>query len=115
MNKTEQAKNNDRLKGLIVFILGVALAFWQIISPILAARNGVTTVTVYDLGIGAGVVLPIVGTLMLFGGRKVNELLIVKEDKLTIVQVVLFLFVGIATLVGFIAVRTYIEDLGYEF
>src|SRR5688572_14685507 len=59
---------NQRLRGLIIFALGLWLAKWQIWDPLHAAELGLEEVTIYKAALAGAVALPPLGLFFLLFG-----------------------------------------------
>ncbi|HEY6093836.1 MAG TPA: hypothetical protein VIU93_02675 [Gallionellaceae bacterium] len=62
-----------RLRGLILLIIGLGMAKWQIYDPLHAKENGVTEVTISSTMMALGIILPILGLAIMVAGNSIEK------------------------------------------
>ena len=62
-----------RLRGLLILVVGLLVARWQIWEPLHAAQLGMQSVTVWSWGVFAAVALPWLGLAYLIFGSRVDR------------------------------------------
>ncbi len=64
-----------RSRGLLVLIIGLALAKWQIYDPLHAREQGLERVTISSLLIGLAILLSVFGAAMLILGDRFEKII----------------------------------------
>ena len=62
-----------RLRGLILLIIGLGMAKWQIYDPLHAKENGVTEVTISSTMMALAIILPILGLAIMVAGNSIEK------------------------------------------
>jgi len=68
------AKLGTRSRGLLMLIIGLGLAKWQVYDPLHAREQGIEQVTVYSLLVGLAVLLPVLGAASLVMGDRLERI-----------------------------------------
>ena len=68
------AKLGVRSRGLLMLIMGLGLAKWQVYDPLHAREQGLEQVTVYSLLVGLAVLLPVLGAACLVMGDRFERI-----------------------------------------
>ena len=69
------AKLGTRSRGLLMLIIGLGLAKWQVYDPLHAREQGLEQVTVYSLLVGLAVLLSVLGAASLVMGDRLERIL----------------------------------------
>ncbi len=62
-----------RLRGLVVLLIGLGFAKWQIYDPLHARENGVTEVTISSTMMAVGIILSVMGLAIVVAGNGVER------------------------------------------
>ncbi len=62
-----------RLRGLVLLIVGLGMAKWQIYDPLHAKENGVTEVTINSTMMALGILLPVLGLAIVVAGNGIEK------------------------------------------
>lgn len=58
-----------RLRGLVLLLVGLGMAKWQIYDPLHAKENGVTEVTISSTMMALAIMLPVLGLAIMLAGN----------------------------------------------
>jgi hypothetical protein len=67
-------KINTRTRGLLMLIIGLGLAKWQIYDPLHALEQGIERITVYSVLVGLAVLLSVFGSATLVIGDRLEKI-----------------------------------------
>ncbi len=62
-----------RLRGLVLLIIGLGMAKWQIYDPLHAKENGVTEVTISSTMLALAIMLPVLGLAIMLAGNGIEK------------------------------------------
>ena len=68
------AKLGPRGRGLLMLIIGLGLAKWQVYDPLHAREQGLEQVTVYSSLVGLAVLLSVLGAASLLVGNRLDRI-----------------------------------------
>ena len=68
------AKLGTHSRGLLMLIIGLGLAKWQVYDPLHAREQGLEQVTVYSLLVGLAVLLSVLGAASLVMGDRLERI-----------------------------------------
>jgi len=102
-----------RIMGIIVIVVGLLLAKWQIYDPLHGTEQHRQQVWLFSELIGAAVYLPAYGLLLLVFGRRPNKWFTFDPQNLSLKNVLSLLAFGAVGLAAIFFVISSLEGQGY--
>lgn len=106
-----------RLRGLVLMIIGLGFAKWQIYDPLHARENGVTEVTISSTMMAVAIILTVLGFAIVLAGNGIErfiETMRADPKRLSVKNVVFLLTMALLGGGAMIWVEMALEAQGYR-
>jgi hypothetical protein len=106
---------HPRIMGALMSVLGSVLIYLCLIGPILDAESGAESVSLSMGGSFLGLASLLMGLLYLIGGARFVKIFHPAAGESKMPGYIIGAIIGIVTLVAFLAIKSYVIELGYTF